>query len=123
MDCTCRAARPSGSLVPPVSADPRKPRPHRAVLGLRITGGFLAGIELEFADGLNCLIGGRGTGKTTALEFLPRQTAVFGCRQILRMPSGIKVPTFRRSMYISSQTQFARWSASWVLPVIHWTAG
>jgi DNA repair ATPase RecN len=40
------------------------------VLGLRITGGFLAGIELEFADGLNCLIGGRGTGKTTALEFL-----------------------------------------------------
>jgi hypothetical protein len=40
------------------------------VLGLRITGGFLAGIELEFADGLNCLIGGRGTGKTAALEFL-----------------------------------------------------
>lgn len=37
---------------------------------LRITGGFLAGTELEFADGLNCLIGGRGTGKTTALEFL-----------------------------------------------------
>src|SRR6185436_14848472 len=27
-------------------------------------------MELEFADGLNCLIGGRGTGKTTALEFL-----------------------------------------------------
>jgi hypothetical protein len=53
-----------------VSADPRKPRPHHAVLGLRITGGFLAGIELDFADGLNCLIGGRGTGKTTALEFL-----------------------------------------------------
>jgi hypothetical protein len=25
---------------------------------------------MEFADGLNCLIGGRGTGKTTALEFL-----------------------------------------------------
>ena len=33
-------------------------------------GGFLAGAELEFADGLNCLIGGRGAGKTTALEFL-----------------------------------------------------
>ena len=25
---------------------------------------------MEFADGLNCLIGGRGAGKTTALEFL-----------------------------------------------------
>jgi hypothetical protein len=40
------------------------------VLGLNVTGGFLAGAKLEFADGLNCLIGGRGTGKTTALEFL-----------------------------------------------------
>ena len=35
-----------------------------------MTGGFLAGAELEFTDGLNCLIGGRGAGKTTALEFL-----------------------------------------------------
>jgi DNA repair ATPase RecN len=43
---------------------------HHAVLGLRVTGGFLGGAELEFADGLNCLIGGRGAGKTTALEFL-----------------------------------------------------
>jgi DNA repair ATPase RecN len=43
---------------------------HHKVLGLRVTGGFLAGVHLEFADGLNCLIGGRGAGKTTALEFL-----------------------------------------------------
>ncbi len=35
-----------------------------------MTGGFLAGAQLDFADGLNCLIGGRGAGKTTALEFL-----------------------------------------------------
>src|SRR6185436_15844988 len=27
-------------------------------------------MQLEFVDGLNCLIGGRGAGKTTALEFL-----------------------------------------------------
>lgn len=40
------------------------------MLSLNVTGGFLAGVELEFADGLNCLIGGRGAGKTTALEFL-----------------------------------------------------
>lgn len=47
-----------------------KSSPHHAILGLRVTGGFLGGIDLELADGLNCLIGGRGTGKTTALEFL-----------------------------------------------------
>lgn len=37
---------------------------------MRVTGGFLAGLELDLVDGLNCLIGGRGAGKTTALEFL-----------------------------------------------------
>jgi len=47
-----------------------KPPAHHAVLSLRVTGGFLGGAELEFADGLNCLIGGRGAGKTTVLEFL-----------------------------------------------------
>ncbi len=44
--------------------------PHHEVLSLRVTGGFLADAQLDFADGLNCLIGGRGAGKTTALEFL-----------------------------------------------------
>ena len=43
---------------------------HHVVLGLRVTGGFFAGLDLEFVDGLNCLIGGRGAGKTTVLEFL-----------------------------------------------------
>jgi predicted ATP-dependent endonuclease of OLD family len=43
---------------------------HHVVVSLNVTGGFLAGAQLEFADGLNCLIGGRGAGKTTALEFL-----------------------------------------------------
>lgn len=44
--------------------------PHHLVNRLAVTGGFLAGTELEFVDGLNCLIGGRGAGKTTALELL-----------------------------------------------------
>src|SRR5690349_24670536 len=44
--------------------------PHHALVRLRVTGGFLSGAQLDFADGLNCLIGGRGAGKTTALEFL-----------------------------------------------------
>ena len=37
---------------------------------LSIVGGFLDGLAIEFADGLNCLIGHRGTGKTTVLEFV-----------------------------------------------------
>lgn len=44
--------------------------PHHVVVKLGVSGGFLGGTELEFVDGLNCLIGGRGTGKTTALELL-----------------------------------------------------
>jgi hypothetical protein len=44
--------------------------PHHTLVRLRVTGGFLGGLHLEFADGLNCFIGGRGAGKTTALEFL-----------------------------------------------------
>jgi len=43
---------------------------HHLLESLNVTGGFLAGVQMEFADGLNCLIGGRGAGKTTALEFL-----------------------------------------------------
>ncbi len=37
---------------------------------LSVIGGFLDGLSVDFADGLNCLIGPRGTGKTTILEFV-----------------------------------------------------
>jgi hypothetical protein len=43
---------------------------HHTLQSLHVTGGFLSGLRLDFADGLNCFIGGRGAGKTTALEFL-----------------------------------------------------
>src|SRR6185312_13622500 len=43
---------------------------HHRILSLEVTGGFLQGIKMAFTDGLNCLIGGRGTGKTTVLEAL-----------------------------------------------------
>jgi len=35
---------------------------------ISVTGGFLDGASFDLADGLNCLIGARGTGKTTVLE-------------------------------------------------------
>lgn len=43
---------------------------HHIIVGQTIQGGFLDGVKLEFVDGLNCIIGGRGTGKTTVLEFM-----------------------------------------------------
>lgn len=42
---------------------------HR-IKSLSVIGGFLDGQKFEFTNGLNCLIGARGTGKTTALEFI-----------------------------------------------------
>jgi DNA repair exonuclease SbcCD ATPase subunit len=56
--------------VDAVSTDPDVGQSHHRILCLSVTGGFLDGTRLEFSDGLNCIIGGRGTGKTTALEFI-----------------------------------------------------
>ena len=35
---------------------------------LKITGGYLDGVEIDFSEHLNAVIGGRGTGKSTLLE-------------------------------------------------------
>jgi len=37
---------------------------------LSVIGGFLDGLRINFGAGLNCIIGARGTGKTTAVEFI-----------------------------------------------------
>jgi AAA domain len=38
------------------------------VLGISLEGGFLKGQVIRFSPNLNCIIGGRGTGKSTAFE-------------------------------------------------------
>jgi DNA repair ATPase RecN len=38
------------------------------IMGVRIDGGFLSGQVIHFSPNLNCIIGGRGTGKSTAFE-------------------------------------------------------
>jgi energy-coupling factor transporter ATP-binding protein EcfA2 len=38
------------------------------VVGLQIDGGFLSGQTIQFSPNLNCIIGGRGTGKSTTFE-------------------------------------------------------
>jgi len=44
------------------------PRSIPRVRGMAITGGFLHEEAIQFSDNLNCLIGGRGTGKSTAIR-------------------------------------------------------
>ena len=53
--------------TPAKSADTA--RFHR-LRSIAVTGGFLDGTQFDLSDGLNCLIGPRGTGKTTVLEFV-----------------------------------------------------
>lgn len=43
------------------------PASYPRVVSARFIGGFLDGVELDFSPNLNCLIGGRGAGKSTAL--------------------------------------------------------
>lgn len=38
------------------------------LMGMKISGGFLDGQVIHFSRNLNCIIGGRGAGKSTALE-------------------------------------------------------
>ena len=45
------------------------PISHR-IRSIGVDGGFLDGTVIRFNDHLNCLIGGRGTGKTTVIEFI-----------------------------------------------------
>ena len=40
------------------------------IRSLQVKGGFLDGVRVQFDPSLNCVIGGRGTGKTTVLEML-----------------------------------------------------
>lgn len=51
------------------------------IVGLGVEGGFLDGARFVFSDNLTCIIGGRGTGKSTVLEtlrwVLGRESATF----------------------------------------------
>ena len=40
---------------------------YHKIRSVEFTGGFLPGVKLDFDENLNCIIGGRGTGKTTVL--------------------------------------------------------
>lgn len=48
----------------------RPDEPHGRVVGVRISGGYLDGVNATLSAHLNAVIGGRGTGKSTLLECL-----------------------------------------------------
>ena len=50
------------------AAEQDGPRASHKIRRVTVLGGFWDGLELDFAAGLNCIIGARGTGKTTILE-------------------------------------------------------
>jgi predicted metal-dependent phosphoesterase TrpH len=53
-----------------VRATASVPRAIPRVRGIALTGGFLNNERIHFSDNLNCFIGGRGTGKSTAIRAL-----------------------------------------------------
>jgi hypothetical protein len=53
------------------------PRAFPRICGIAITGGFLHKEVIHFSDNLNCLIGGRGTGKSTAIRSIAYAFGLF----------------------------------------------
>lgn len=53
-----------------VRATASVPRTIPRIRGLVLTGGFLHDEKIQFSDNLNCFVGGRGTGKSTAIRAL-----------------------------------------------------
>ena len=62
------------AMVPPA---PREASPSY-IRRVQVTGGFLEGALFDFPQGLSCLIGGRGTGKSTLLELVRYALDAFG---------------------------------------------
>ena len=52
------------------SADSASCVRHPTIEAVQVEGGFLSGLNLSLNPNLNCLIGGRGTGKSTLLELI-----------------------------------------------------
>lgn len=63
-----QALRDPGTRVRYEDTVPRNPVPR--ILGVCFSGGFFQQQALGFSDNLTCLIGGRGTGKSAAIEAL-----------------------------------------------------
>jgi hypothetical protein len=56
--------------TPDTRVSPSNPQesPHPIIRAVAWQGGFLDGVRLRLSESLNCLVGGRGTGKSTVVE-------------------------------------------------------
>jgi hypothetical protein len=52
------------------------PRSVPRIIGMHVSGGFLREEKYHFSDNLNCFIGGRGTGKSTAIRCIAHALGV-----------------------------------------------
>jgi len=75
--CWVKMTRPSFEAFRVAFLDPESrirlqldSEPHSALVSVRITGGYLDGLDAQLSEHLNAVIGGRGTGKSTLLECL-----------------------------------------------------
>ena len=75
--CLIRMTKPCFKAFKEAFSDPesrirlnydRKQKYSSSILSLKIIGGYLDGLNIEFSEYLNAVIGGRGTGKSTLLE-------------------------------------------------------
>lgn len=55
-------------MTNPTRAAPTKA--HHTIVSVEVDGGFLDGLRAYISDGLNCIVGGRGNGKTTVIELI-----------------------------------------------------
>lgn len=83
------------ALVDPdarVRATATIPKSVPRIRGMAVSGGFLNGEVIHFSNNLNCLIGGRGTGKSTAIRALAYAFGLFeGFCQFDNCPNTISV--------------------------------
>lgn len=79
-----------------------KPESFSKIIAMKVEGGYLNGLEIHFNDNLNCIIGGKGTGKSTILEAL---RYALGCQaktdNTRKQSDDILEKVFRRSSKIS----------------------
>jgi len=54
-----------------IRIDAALPNAIAKIIGLSVDGGFLSTVNVHFSPNLNCLFGGRGTGKSTLVKAIP----------------------------------------------------
>jgi ABC-type cobalamin/Fe3+-siderophores transport system ATPase subunit len=53
------------------------------IAGIKLDGGFLNGQEIHFSPNLNCIIGGRGTGKSTTFEVVKCLSGLYSDNKVV----------------------------------------